>query len=461
MTQMIPPPLEKRQFTPRATLGAIGTYIRRLQLLEPIFQKVRIDQKTVKFSPLEKLTDALITILAGAHGLVEANKRVRPDPAPQQAFGRSGCAEQSVIQDTLDACTAENVRQMEEALTLIYRQHSQGYRHPYEQKYQLLDIDLTGRPCGPKAAFATPGYFSRQRNRRGRQVGYVLATYYEEVVVEKVFAGKEQLNVALRPLVEAAEQVLELDDAKRRRTILRIDAGGGSVEQVNWLLERGYHLHGKDCSTQRARNLAASVQQWFPDPEDPNREFGWVTVPTEGIYVRPVRRIAVRCRKKNGQWGVGVILSTLEPQEMLELVGEPPEKVNDPQAVLWAYVRFYDQRSGGVEIEIKEDKHGLGTRCRNKKRFEAQQMVVLLEVLAHNILVWARGWLGDLCPRIAKWGLVRWVRDVFHVSGLIVFHSSAVVQIVLNRGDPVARELGPGLASLLASGQTTVILGEI
>ncbi|MFN3763886.1 MAG: transposase, partial [Anaerolineae bacterium] len=138
MTQALPEPSEKRLFTPRATLVAIGIQLRRLRLLEPISQKVQIAQKTVKFSPVEKLTDALITILAGAHGLVEANQRVRPDPGLQQAFGRSGCAEQSVIQDTLDACTADNVRQMEEALALIYRQHSRGYRHPYEREWQLL-----------------------------------------------------------------------------------------------------------------------------------------------------------------------------------------------------------------------------------------------------------------------------------------------------------------------------------
>jgi len=186
--------------------------VRRLGLLQPIFQKVRTAQKTVKFSPAEKLVDALITLLVGAHGLVEANKRVRPDRGLQRAFGRSGCAEQSVIQGTLDACTSENVKQMEEALAVIYRQHSQGYCHPYDQQYQILDIDLTGRPCGPKAAFATPGYFSRQRNRRGRQVGYVLATLYEEVVVEQVFPGKDSLPKVLQPLVEAAESVLELDE---------------------------------------------------------------------------------------------------------------------------------------------------------------------------------------------------------------------------------------------------------
>jgi hypothetical protein len=231
-----------------------------------------------------------------------------------------------------------------------------------------------------------------------------LATRYEEVVVQQVFSGNESLTKALRPLVEAAESVLELDDAKRRRTILRIDAGGGTVEHINWLLERGYQLHCKDYSGHRAEKLAASVQEWFTDPKDPNRQFGWVTLPTDGIYVRPVRRIAVRCRKKNGQWGVGVILSTLAPEEVLSLVGESPEKADDPQAVLWAYVRFYDQRGGGVEIEIKEDKHGLGSLRRNKKRFEAQQMMVLLEALAHNLLVWVRGWLADACPRLARWG---------------------------------------------------------
>jgi len=452
---------EQCTFTARAPLVAIGIKIHRSGLLQPIFQKVHIAQKKVKFSPTEKLVDALIAMLAGAHGLVEVNKRVRPDVALQRAFGRSGCAEQSVVQDTLDACSAENVAQMEEAMALIYREHSRGYRHPYQQRRQLLDIDLTGRPCGPKAAFASRGYFRHPRNRQGRQVGYVLATYYEEVVVEQVFPGRDQLPTALRPLVEAAERTLGLDEAKRQRTILRIDSGGGSVDQVNWLLARGYHVHCKDYSGVRAEKLAESVQEWVTDPQDPSRQFGWVTLPAEGLYIRPVRRIAVRCRKKNGQWGIGVILSTLPPEEVLELVGESAQRVNEPQVVLWAYVRFYDQRGGGVEIEIKEDKHGLGTLRRNKKRFEAQQMVVLLEMLAHNILMWARHWLAAACSRVARWGILRWVRDVFQINGLIVFHAATAVQIVLNKGDPLAKELCSGLADLLAPEQVAVILGEI
>lgn len=160
-----------------------------------IEERVKIKQKTVKDSPMDKLTDGLITILAGGKGLVEANKRVRPDGALQRAFGRERCAEQSVISQTLDACDERNVVQMGEAQQAIYQGHSEGYRHDYEAGWQLLDIDLTGQPCGKKAAFASKGYFAHQRNRRGRQLGRVWATHYKEVVVDQLYEGKTTLPV--------------------------------------------------------------------------------------------------------------------------------------------------------------------------------------------------------------------------------------------------------------------------
>ena len=450
----------KACFSSRASLAGMGIEIRRRRLFEPITERVKVAQKTVKFSPCEKLEDALIAILAGAHGLVEINKRLRPDVGLQRAFGRDGCAEQSVVQDTLDACTAQNVDQMHEAMDEIYRRHSQGYRHDYRSEWQLLDVDMTGRPCGKKAAFASKGYFAKQRNRRGRQEGYVLATWYEEIVVERVYAGTIQLNRALRPLVEAAEKTLGLDEHKQRRTILRIDAGGGSVADINWLLARGYQVHGKDYSRERAQVLAASVEEWLTDPKDSNRQIGWVTAPSD-LYLRPVKRIAVRCRKKNGQWGFGVILSTLSPRDVLWLTGQASQDGDNPQAVLLAYLYFYDQRGGGIETEIKEDKQGLATTKRNKKRFEAQQMLIQLEALAHNLLVWTRQWLASRCPRITRLGIKRLVRDVFHMNGKLVFdHSAQPLLIILNQADPFANELCSGLASLLAHHQVVVTLGE-
>src|SRR5262245_3636790 len=169
--------------SPRASLAALGTIIRKRNVFGPVRELLTIGQKTVTHSPQDKLYDALIAILAGAHGMVEVNTRLRSDRALQRAFGRRACAEQSSLQDTLDACTPQNVEQMQQAVERIYRQHSRGYQHDYAERWQLLDVDMSGLPCGPKAAFATKGYFARQRNRRGRQLGRVVASYYDEVVV--------------------------------------------------------------------------------------------------------------------------------------------------------------------------------------------------------------------------------------------------------------------------------------
>jgi hypothetical protein len=225
-------------------------------------------------------------------------------------------------------------------------------------------------------AFATKGYFAKQRNRRGRQLGRVVATRYEEVVVDRLFDGKTQLTKALQPLVEAAEMTLGLDAAKRARTIVRVDAGGGSLDDINWLLERGYQVHGKDYSGRHACSLAQSVSEWFDDPQVAGRQVGWVTE-TPTAYVRPVVRIAVRCRQQNGQWAVGVLISMLSARDVLQLTGRSLTEARDPLAVLLAYVAFYNQRGGGIETSFKGDKQGLGLTKRNKKRFEAQQMLML------------------------------------------------------------------------------------
>ncbi len=141
-------------FSACATLAAIGAKLRHLDLFGPIRTQVQIRQKTVKHTPVDKLSDAFISLLAGAHGLVEINTRLRADPGLQRAFGRVSCAEQSVVQETLDACTTENVVQLHQALDEIYRSHSQGFQHDYQASFQLLDVDMSGLPCGPKAAFA-------------------------------------------------------------------------------------------------------------------------------------------------------------------------------------------------------------------------------------------------------------------------------------------------------------------
>ena len=217
------------RYSARASLAVVGTHMRRLGLWTIIGMHVDIRQKVIAHTPLDKLLDAFINILAGGHGLVEVNKRVKRDRALQQAFGRDRCADQSTISETLNRCTAENVAQMRESIRVIYRGHSQGYEHPYEEREQVLDVDMTGLPAGRQGEGVERGFFSGRRNCRGRQLGRVFATLHDEIVVDCLYPGKRQLERSLQPLVEMAEQVLDLDKSRRRRTIIRCDGGGGGT----------------------------------------------------------------------------------------------------------------------------------------------------------------------------------------------------------------------------------------
>jgi hypothetical protein len=253
---------------------------------------------------------------------------------------------------------------------------------------------------------------------------------------------------------------LSLDEARRQRTLLRVDSGGGSLDDVNWALGRGYQFHGKDYSRQRARKLGQSVTEWFDDPHIRGRQVGWVTTAAQE-YTRHVGRIAVRWKKKNGQWEYAVVISTLLPQTVILETGQPPEAVFDHQAVLLAYVRYYDERGGGVETSFKDDKQGLGLTKRSKKRFEAQQMVVLLLGLAHNVVVWSREWPAPHEPKVRRYGMLRMVRDVFQLSGFLVRNAGGrIVEVVLNQKAPLVRGLARSLDVLLRPSHVVVSWGQ-
>src|SRR5919202_6860651 len=99
--------------TVRASLCALGEYLRRHCFFAPLGEQVTIPQKTVKHRPIDKILDGLLGILCGAKSISQSNGTIRLDPAVQRAFGRPCCAEQSTIARTLKASTIESVAQLE------------------------------------------------------------------------------------------------------------------------------------------------------------------------------------------------------------------------------------------------------------------------------------------------------------------------------------------------------------
>lgn len=409
-----------QNFSPHASLVPLGLKLQDLGLFKPVEKLVKIKQKVLKYRPTAKLYATFIAILAGMESMVELNKYLGADPALLAGFGLAACADQSTVQDTLDACSSDNLSQMEQAYAEIYRHFANAPRHNFERRWLIMDSDFTAEPCGLLGESGSKGYFGKLHHHFGRQIGRVIATQYQEIVVERLYAGNVQLISRFEELVEEAEKRLDLSPVRRKQTILRADAGAGSVENINWALERGYGYHGKSFGL-LSQALLDSVEKWVTDPKQPSREVGWVGSQIANPYTKPVVRIAVRCRKNNGQFAKAVIVSSLSSELVLGLTKQhrAAQQIAESEQALFAYVYFYDQRGGGIETEIKEDRQGLGLGHRHKRHFEGQAMLQQLLALAHNVLVWARGWLAQKEVKINGYGIKRLVRDVFGISGRV------------------------------------------
>lgn len=448
-------------FSGHASLASVGMWITENEVWNRIEECVKIKQKVVKHTPSDKMKDLLINILAGGHGIADVNNRVRVDKTMQLVFGRSACAEQSTISETLNASTGENVLEFAGALKVIYQKHGQGYQHDYEKKCQVLDIDLSALLAGKQAEGASKGYFSGHKNRRGRQLGRVVSSLYNEIVCEKLYPGTVQLEKNLPELIEMAENMLDLDEDRRKRTILRVDAGGGTDTNINFFLERGYFGMIKSKNWQRTCKLIKTVTNWQTIPQLPDHECGWVSEPH--AYVRPTRQLAIRWpNKKKGGWFYCVLVFNLTDELIFELAHSPMPKTYTELEFISAIVDAYDLRGGGVETSYRNSKQGIGLHKRNKKYFHAQEMLILLAQLAYNITAWVQKELAQYSSTIASFGTLRMIRDAFQIAGKIEFDPKGkIVSITLNQIHKLAQAFHDYWQSRFAQTEMYFILGEI
>jgi len=366
-------------------------------VLEPLCA-VQIAQKTLKHSPQQKLLDALMGILSGCKALYEINCRLRPDLPLQRAFGRDRVADQSTISRTLNTFTQENVAQLREAIEAIGREHWAVLSHDFEAEMLTLEVDLTGLKASNRSEGATKGYFSGERNATGRQLVRVSTPNYGEVLFEKLYPGNTNSCEVLKGTIKEVERILGFQQApnKRKRTLVRIDGGFGTDHNLNWLMWRGYEFIAKGYGGKRAASLAASV------PED-----GWREGPTESQplgepltphrHARKSKAVLRRWFDEKGEPHQDYLASTLHELEAAQIA------------------TLYDAR-GAMEVDIRGDKRGLGIEKRRKKNFWAQEALVLLAQLSHNLLVWFKRWfLGG--TEAAKLGVERLVREVMRMPG--------------------------------------------
>jgi hypothetical protein len=360
-----------------ASLCVLGTHLQRRHFFKPFEQRVQIRQKVLKYTPIQKLEMFFVGLLAGAKAVSHTATTVRVDPALIAAFGLPGCTEHSVIAQTLNAATEVDVADLQAALGEIYGCYGQARRHHFTRELLVLDVDLSPLPASQRAEGSERGYMGRCRSKTGRKLVRVRAADTQETIWEMVVPGRtaESLPV-LQEAIQGAEHLLGLAGeskqakAKRARTEIRLDSGWGGEAIITWLLECGYQVTGKFKSSGRVRKLVSAVTTWDPT-SSPGREVA--PVPKPVTFVRPLQQYAVRTPSKeyvSGYCHAAVFTSRTD----LSMMG---------------VVEHYDGRAG-MEADLKSDKHGLALAVIRKQRLPAQQRVVLLIQLAHNVLLWAR-----------------------------------------------------------------------
>src|SRR5919199_6571534 len=179
MSDHTPSSVERTSFeSSHASLCALGNYLRQIDFFAPLEAHVHLKQKVCKYTPMQTVGMVFVALLVGAKAIAHTGTTLRVDPALQRAFGLPGCADQSVLAETLDAATDKDVAALRAAVEQIFQQHSQACHHDFAQDLLLLDIDLSPFPASRKVEGSERCYMGRCRSRTGRKLVRVRAGPY-------------------------------------------------------------------------------------------------------------------------------------------------------------------------------------------------------------------------------------------------------------------------------------------
>lgn len=197
---------------------------------------------------------------------------------------------------------------------------------------------------------------------------------------------------------------------------------------MNSALQADWQVLTKSSGGRRPAALARQVadEAWLElRPND-----RWVAcVEAPVTFVQPVQWLALRWRTQRSELKQAVVVCSVEAWSPAEVI------------------QHYDAR-GACETEIRSDKSGLQLDRRRKKVWEAQEALILLTDLAHNLLAWASQWMFPTGP-LASFGTTQLIQDVLMLPGRLIFQEQRLVEVQLNTRHPYAAEVASGLERLL------------
>lgn len=253
------------------------------------------------------------------------------------------------------------------------------------------------------------------------------APQYHETVISRLYPGKQESATTYQPTLTDLDRLLGLTADQKQRTVVRSDAGFGSDTNINWALQAGWQVLTKGKAGQRPAAYARRLPQ---DAWQALRADRWVAQPLAPFtYVRPSQHLVVRWLDGSGHLKHATLICSVLDWSLSQVVAA------------------YDQR-GACETEIQADKVGLKLQRRRKRHLAAQEALILLTDVVHNLLAWTADWMFHDTP-LAAFGTLRLIEDVWRIPGRLQFEGQRLVGVELNAAHPHAAVTALGLERLL------------
>ena len=261
---------------------------------------------------------------------------------------------------------------------------------------------------------------------------------YHESLVSLIYPGDRQACEWFKPALQSLEEHWPWSQSQRQQVIVRTDAGLGTDANINYALWRQFQVLMKGFSGKRTLAWVKQLDQ-SPWIEDVGRLRAITPAPMTLRFGRRTQNYLLRWTTSTGTFSYGTLISSL-----LDL---------DPLTT-W---RLYDGR-GADEGEIGSDKTGLLLPKRRKQSLAAQEALVLLTDVAHNLLAWLQPWALRGSP-LTGFGPQRLVADVLSIPGHLDFENDRLSKVSLWQAHPYAEPMQLALVTLLRYFDLPAVMG--
>jgi len=458
-----------------------GHYAQEIGLIDLFDRHLKINMKTVHHTPVEKIMELFVSMTAGCPDIKTVNNRLVPDKLAAAAWCQRQFADQSQVSEVLHRITPENLLQLEEVFQNLFKEQALARRHPPGQ-WLVVDVDMTALPVSPTSRTyegATFGFMHKETGKgykltcayTGGELGEVFGGLFDTgschcatklvdllLLIEKRIGSppcslhryrsriqhllteaeklehrarrREQesqharkcqrrallkrrahrLHARAQLLRQQAAHSLQIADSfdtlrssnPHRAILIRGDAGFGTIEDVIILSDLGYDFLLKGYSPHSASSLAQGVaeNQWIRfNPITAVAELGLVTLPG---CPHPVRTVLGRSKT-----------ARLNSPQYFHLVTTVPETIKDAIGLL----KFYNARQT-IEAFIKIGKNVLNLKHFRVRNFYGIQFTLILGLLAHNFMNWARREIFAGTP-LARMGIREFVEQAMRVPARV------------------------------------------